>query len=278
MSLLPFFTARRHDPHGFRHAVALEGGTCIRLGAIALAAIALVSCSAPRVTRNSTATLAWGTARQLVLVTTPDWNASQGTLRTYARDADGWHEVGTARPIVIGRAGSAWGLGLHPAQPGQQKREGDGRSPAGVFRIGSAFGYASSETTALPYAALSVDDYCVDVSGSPFYNRIVDASKAGPAAVAGSTEPMRRDLHDNGDQAYKVGFVIENNPDGVAGGGSCIFAHLWKTPETGTAGCTAMTETTMRGLLGWLRPDQNPVFVLLPRNEYQRLRVTWQLP
>jgi L,D-peptidoglycan transpeptidase YkuD (ErfK/YbiS/YcfS/YnhG family) len=238
----------------------------------------LISCSTRHVERGPTASLPWAEARQLVLVTTPDWNASQGALRTYARDADGWHAVGATTPIVIGRAGAAWGLGLHPAQPGRQKHEGDGRSPAGIFTIGSAFGYASSEPTALPYDALGVEEYCVDVSGSPLYNRIVDASKAGSAAVAGSTEPMRRDLHENGDQAYKVGFVIEHNPRGVAGAGSCIFAHLWKTPQTATDGCTAMTESAMRDLLGWLRPDENPVFVLLPQNEYQHLRDAWRLP
>ena len=62
--------------------------------------------------------------------------------------------VGEPTPVTIGRAGSAWGLGLHPAQRGPQKREGDGRAPAGVFRIGTAFGYADRPTTALPYDAM----------------------------------------------------------------------------------------------------------------------------
>jgi len=262
-----------------RHSSARELGLRTRLGAIAWAAVALMSCSMQRVERTPlSSALPWSEARQLVLVTTPDWNASQGTLRTFARDGDRWHAVGAATPIVIGRTGAAWGLGLHPAQPGLQKQEGDGRSPAGVFTIGTAFGYAASEPTALPYEALGVDEYCVDVAGSPFYNRIIDAAKAGNAAVAGSTEPMRRDLHENGDEAYKIGFVIEHNPRGVAGAGSCIFAHLWKTPQTATAGCTAMTEAAMRDLLGWLKADAHPVFVLLPQVEYQRLRAPWQLP
>jgi L,D-peptidoglycan transpeptidase YkuD (ErfK/YbiS/YcfS/YnhG family) len=261
------------------HSSARELGLRIRLGAIACAAVALISCSTQRVERAPLSkALPWAEARQLVLVTTPDWNATQGTLRTFVRDGDRWHAAGAATPIVIGRAGAAWGLGLHPPQPGLQKREGDGRSPAGVFTVGTAFGYAASEPTALPYEALGVDEYCVDVASSPFYNRIVDAGKAGKAAVAGSTEPMRRDLHENGDEAYKIGFVIEHNPRGVAGAGSCIFAHLWKTPQTATAGCTAMTEAAMRELLGWLEADAHPVFVLLPQVEYRRLRAPWQLP
>lgn len=163
----------------------------------------------------------------MVVVTTAGWNATNGTLRTYARAGRGWQEVGAATRVTIGRSGSAWGLGLHPAQSnGPSKREGDGRAPAGVFRIGTAFGYAESAATALPYAAMRESSYCMDVVASPLYNRIVDAGQVGQAAVAGSTEPMRLDLHNKGDQRYKVGFVIEHNPDGKPGAGSCIFAHL----------------------------------------------------
>jgi L,D-peptidoglycan transpeptidase YkuD (ErfK/YbiS/YcfS/YnhG family) len=129
-----------------------------------------------------------------------------------------------------------------------------------------------------PYAALGADDYCIDVDGSPLYNRIVHASKVGSAAVEGSTEPMRRDLHSGGDQAYKLGFVIEHNPRGMAHAGSCIFAHLWKSPDSSTAGCTAMAEPVMQSLVAWLRPEDHPVFVLLPIAEYKRLKVEWELP
>ena len=213
-----------------------------------------------------------------MLVVTPDWDANRGIMRTYTRDAGDWLQAGETTPVVIGRAGAAWGLGLNPPQPGPVKKEGDGRSPAGVFAIGSAFGYAESASTGLPYLALSAQDYCVDVSGSPLYNRIVDTRVVGDSAVAGSTEPMRRDLLAGGDQAYKVGFVIEHNPQGVTGAGSCIFAHLWKSADSTTAGCTAMPEPSMRTLLTTLKVSAHPVFVLLPRAEYERLREAWQLP
>jgi len=34
----------------------------------------------------------------------------------------------------------------------------------------------------------------------------------------------------------------------------------------------------MQALVAWLRPEDHPVFVLLPQNEYRRLRVAWDLP
>ncbi|WP_058835061.1 L,D-transpeptidase family protein [Luteimonas abyssi] len=218
-------------------------------------------------------------AYQLILVTTPDWDAPAGTLRSYERLADGgWREVDDAADVTVGRSGTAWGRGLHPQQPGDAKREGDGRAPAGAFPIGIAFGYPDQVRTALDYHAMQASDYCVDVSGSPLYNRIVDTRDVGEDAVVGSTEPMRRDIHRDGDERYRLGFVIEHNADGTPDAGSCIFAHLWQASDVPTAGCTAMAPSRMQALLGWLDPQLKPVFVLLPQAEYSRLRDAWDLP
>lgn len=216
---------------------------------------------------------------QLVVVTTDGWDATQGTLQAFERTAQGWQPHGAAFDVAVGRSGSAWGEGLHPTQSGTpQKREGDGRSPAGIFAIGPAFGYAPRLTSGLPYQPMRDTSYCMDVPDSAYYNRIVDADVVGAEAVAGSTEPMRLDLHNKGDRRYREGFVIEHNPKATPGGGSCIFAHLWRTPGEATAGCTAMEPARMTKLLAWLNASAQPRFVLLPRAEYQRLQADWQLP
>ncbi len=218
-------------------------------------------------------------ARQLVVVTSADWDASHGRLQAFIRDAGGWQPYGEAFDVALGRSGSAWGLGLHPAQEhGPQKREGDGRSPAGVFTIGEAFGYAPQLDTTMAYRPMQQSSYCIDVADSPLYNRIVDADQVGAEAVEGSTEPMRLDLHNNGDHRYREGFVIEHNPRAVPGQGSCIFAHLWRSAGEATAGCTAMEPAHMHELLTWLRPQAQPLFVLLPQAEYRRLQAQWALP
>lgn len=222
---------------------------------------------------------AWSVSRQMIVVTTDGWDVDHGTLRAWVRDGKRWKAVGPATDVTIGRHGSAWGIGLSPPQhDGPVKKEGDGRSPAGVFRIGEAFGYAETNPTAMSYRGLSASDYCVDVDSSTYYNQLVDEKKVGEKAIAGATEPMRRDLHFNGDHAYRIGFVIEHNANGEKGKGSCIFAHLWKSPTSPTAGCTAMTDDAMERLLAWLDPSKKPVFVLLPKAEYARLRDAWNLP
>jgi L,D-peptidoglycan transpeptidase YkuD (ErfK/YbiS/YcfS/YnhG family) len=224
----------------------------------------------------------WSQSRQMVVVTTAGWDATQGELRRFEREDGGaWRATGVAMPVVIGRTGAAWGTGLHDVPAGDGgpvKHEGDGRSPAGVFAIGEAFGYASTADTGLTYEALDANDWCVDVDGSPYYNQIVDSTDVGAGAVKDSTEPMRRDLHAGGDQRYRLGFVIANNPRNARGGGSCIFGHLWKSPDSTTAGCTAMAPESMDALLHWLDAGKRPVFVLLPDAEYARLRAAWKLP
>src|SRR5437879_11698282 len=86
---------------------------------------------------------------QLLVVTTPDWNSVQGRLERWERipGTKSWRVVGDAIPIVVGKNGMAWGSGMILPDGVQQsgdpiKREGDGRSPAGVFSLGTAFGYA----------------------------------------------------------------------------------------------------------------------------------------
>ena len=149
-----------------------------------------------------------------------------------------------------------WGLGLHrPLQPGPVKREGDGRAPAGVFAIGKAFGYAASAATALPYAAMDAPTTASMSAGRRCTTASSTRKVVGAVPSPGSTEPMRRDLHADGDQRYRLGFVIEHNAAGRPAAGSCIFAHLWKSPDDATAGCTAMDDAVMTRLLSWLRPD-----------------------
>lgn len=217
---------------------------------------------------------------QVVFVVTPDWSATRGTLAAFDRAADGtWRQHGASHAVHVGRAGCGWGRGLHPDPgTGPRKREGDGRSPAGVFAIGPAFGAAATCDTGLEYRPLSIDDWCIDVADSPHYNRIVSARDVGAAAVAGSTEPMRRDLHLAGDRAYDLGFVIGHNPDREPGAGSCIFAHLVGDPPGPTAGCTAMTAAQLGALVRWLRADRQPRFVLLPAAEAAARAAAWGLP
>ena len=247
--------------------------------ALPLLVASLAACAHAPAPRQAAAP--WEGAGQLVLVTTADWDATGGELRRYERVGKGWKQVGDAAPIMVGRTGTAWGIGLNATHPdaGPVKHEGDGKAPAGVFAIGTAFGYAGDAATGLEYNGMGYNDWCIDVPESPMYNRIVDRSLAKAPGLDKSSEPMRLDLHAKGDQRYREGFVIQHNANGaVANGGSCIFAHLWGKPGQATAGCTAMAPETMQPLLAWLDRTRKPVFVLLPQAQYAALKRDWNLP
>ena len=220
-------------------------------------------------------------ARQLVLVTAPDWTSTRATLRRFERAdaASAWTEHGAAYPVTLGRSGLGWGLGLHPAPASEPiKREGDGRAPAGVFRLTRLFGYAGSDsalarTAKLPYLPVDSDTLCIDDPASRHYNRIVERSRAG-APDWSSHEDMRRR-----DDQYVLGVVVAHNSDPPEPGrGSCIFMHVWRAPGAPTAGCTASSLDDMRARAAWLDASRQPLLVQLPDGEYPRRRVAWGLP
>lgn len=216
---------------------------------------------------------------QAVVVTTSGWASPRATLRRYERRAPGeaWRAVGEAIPVMVGRNGMAWGTGLHviPSGSGAPKREGDGKAPAGVFRLDYAFGYAPAEEAGwirMPYRQSTESSQCVDDTRSRHYNTVLDVRNAVVDWM--SYERMRRD-----DGLYELGVFVRHNGDPVvAGRGSCIFLHVWETPETATSGCTAMERYRLEEILRWLDPAASPVLVQMPQAEYERLRTPWDLP
>ncbi len=217
--------------------------------------------------------------RQLVVATTADWDTTAATVALWQRTAGGpWAAVGDPWPAVVGRAGVAWGRGVHgdrppPGHDGPRKREGDGKSPAGLFTIGPAFGYTPAPPTGarLPYTMATATWRCVDDPGSRHYNRLLDEATVTPDWS--SREELRRD-----DELYRWVVELGHNPDRAPGAGSCIFLHVWGGADSSTAGCTAMDEAVLAGLLERLDPAARPMFVLLPAREYAALRAAWGLP
>ena len=171
----------------------------------------------------------------------------------------------------------AAGGGLPPGGPVPEKREGDGRSPAGVFPITALFGDSAAAKEMAPVATLpwfqaTPDLKCVDDPASRYYNRIVDQSVVTPDWH--SCEDMLRQ-----DGRYEIGAVVGYNCDPVVpGAGSCIFLHVWEAPGVPTAGCTAMAREDMLALARWLDGALSPVLVQLPRAVYESVRSDWGLP
>lgn len=223
-----------------------------------------------------------GSSLQLILVVTADWDSVPGVMRRFERDGvrEPWRRIGSEVPVVVGAAGLGWGNGLHgigsPGQPGPVKHEGDNRSPAGVFRLTSTFGYVPRDSVAwiqMPYTQATDAYKCVDDSASVHYNQML-LRDPHSAVDWHSAEDMHRP-----DSLYRFGVVVEHNANGrEVGGGSCIFLHIWPGPAGNTAGCTAFASDAMMELLAWLKPDALPILVQLPQSMYNQLRSAWALP
>ncbi len=205
---------------------------------------------------------------QLLIVLTKDWQAFQGQIQRMERDTDeDWKEVGEAWKIVVGRNGLAWGKGLHSIEEEQafQKKEGDGKSPAGVFALAEAFGFAptaEAEWVKLPYVRITEKWECVDDADSRYYNHVVANDKVDRVDWDSSEKMLAVG------EEYRWGIVVKHNMKPVqAGCGSCIFIHIWKDAETGTSGCTAMKRENMEALLRWIDAEKKPLLIQLPESE-----------
>lgn len=216
--------------------------------------------------------------RQCVLGIAPDWNSSRVEIRVFEKQGREWSQTLGPWSGRLGKKGIAWGLGLHPVPPGvAMKREGDLRAPAGVFPIGGAYGYADAikKNPSLPYLQITPRDLWVEDPVSPDYNRHVRLD-AEPATAWEKKQQMKQ-----GDHAHSLKLFIAHNPapGAVPGAGSSIFFHIWRTAGAKpSAGCTTLSEPNLRDLIAAIDPAKNPLYVLLPEEEYRRVAREWKLP
>lgn len=210
------------------------------------------------------------------MVTSNSWSSTTGSLQRYERDGKTWKKAGPPIPVSLGKTGMAWGKGPNDTgNEGLQKREGDGRAPAGIFQLGPAFGYAPQPPAGctLPYRAVTDRDYFVDDPASPDYNRWVTIPPAEP------NEPEKRwtsfERMKRPDHLYELGIVIQYNDNPVVPGkGSAVFMHIWREAGAPTAGCTAMTRGNLLELLRWLKPAKHPVLIQAPADELRHVAST----
>ncbi len=217
--------------------------------------------------------------RQLIVVTSDDWNAVTARLQRFERsnDASGWRALGPAIDVVVGRGGMGWGIGLHGTHSvhGPVKREGDGRAPAGVFFLNTIFGYAKASEAGIatfPYREVTPSTQAIEDEQSKYYNRLVDSAQIDDRDWHGSEIMLRPD------NLYRWGVVVEHNWKAFRGGGSCIFMHIWRGPQHGTAGCTAMPPDDMEDIVRWLDWQKHPLLVQLPAQTYDMMKDRWGLP
>jgi L,D-peptidoglycan transpeptidase YkuD (ErfK/YbiS/YcfS/YnhG family) len=154
-------------------------------------------------------------------------NRSQGFL------AVGPHRI----PVALGRGGIR-----------ANKREGDGGTPRGEFRLLRLWWRADRHArprTRLPIRRITHDVAWSEDPGDRRYNR-----------------PFRRAGGDRGDRLARddnlYDFIIEidhNTRPRVAGRGSAVFVHVARPAFAPTAGCVALALPRLRWLLAQVGPN-----------------------
>lgn len=218
--------------------------------------------------------------RQLILVLTDSTTSTKGELVYFERSSGNsvWVKVSNIIPVVIGRTGLGWGRGLNDIDSSKLpiKTEGDGRSPAGIFKLSAAFGYASPDQMKglkIPYLPITEMVECIDDIKSEYYNQIVNRNEIKDVDWQSSEKMFFADIW------YEQGLVVDHNTNPTTNGaGSCIFLHNWSQPDETTAGCTEMEPTNLKKIIYWLDSAANPVLVQLTKQLYEDYQIPWELP
>jgi L,D-peptidoglycan transpeptidase YkuD (ErfK/YbiS/YcfS/YnhG family) len=184
-----------------------------------------------------------GSAQQVITVATDGYGTSYATLTAFERDGNGWRQVFGPWSAYVGRNGVA---------PYGDKREGDGRTPSGVYGFDFMFGIYGDPGTHYPYRAVTgANIVWDDDSNSANYNRWIDTNTASAGV---NPEPMYNS------PSYDYGAVIAYNTARTPGLGSAIFLHV--SHGSSTAGCVALPTDELLSLLRWLDPARAPVIAI----------------
>lgn len=190
-----------------------------------------------------------GGSSQVLLVVGEESSGFTAMMYVLEKRNNTWRNAFPPLPALIGGKGFA---------PPGEKKEGDVKTPSGVFALKRAFGYAAKINTRLSYRQAGANDIWVDDIASPDYNHWVRKGETS----ATSFENMK--LHDD---RYKYGIVVEYNTDPVVkGAGSAIFIHIRHGENMPTLGCVALSESDILKVLGWLDPKRKPLAILGTKN------------
>ena len=144
-------------------------------------------------------------------------------------DSGEWNEIISCN-AYIGKKG--WG----------KTREGDMKTPAGVYTFTMAFGILENPGCPMGYTKVDDSHYWVGDSNSERYNQFVSTRDYDDFNHKDSEHIIDYKL------AYKYCLNISYNLDGVANKGSAIFLHC-QTKNKFTGGCVAIPESDMREVL-----------------------------
>ena len=156
----------------------------------------------------------------------------------HEKDEDGEWRMILSTPGYIGKNG----LG--------KEREGDGKTPVGVFCFNRAFGIAEDPGCAIPYVQADEKTYWSgDQRRGMRYNELVSLEDC-PRLNRAASERIVDCVYE-----YQYCLNISYNDAGTPGAGSAIFLHCLGSRKPYTGGCVAIPMEQMLFVMQHVRPD-----------------------
>ena len=193
-------------------------------------------------------------ASQLITVEAANARTTHASLRIWRRSGGCWVAAGGPYAARLGWNGLS-----------ADRREGDGTTPAGTFRIHpTMYGNEPNPGVRFRYRRVRCGDWWNEDPSSPTYNTFqhVPCGARPPFRVVSRGMWQER-------RAYPYLAVIEFNMRPVVPGrGSGIFLHA----ATGgsTNGCVSIAKANLRRVLRWLRPAATPHIAVGTRTQLRR--------
>jgi L,D-peptidoglycan transpeptidase YkuD (ErfK/YbiS/YcfS/YnhG family) len=177
-------------------------------------------------------------AAQLVTVQAATTQTTFATVQLWRRSGRCWRRVAGPWSARVGANGLS-----------SSKREGDGTTPTGTYRLGGTlYGIAPNPGVRLRYHRLACGDWWDADPASPTYNTFQHVACGATPPFGGQSEALWR----ISPQYRHFAEIRYNAQPAVPGRGSAIFLHV--SAGRPTAGCVSLPEPRLVRVLRWLRP------------------------
>jgi len=188
-------------------------------------------------------------SEQVILIKAIDNNTFYSTLSYYEKINNVWTNIIKETPSTIGKYGI------------DKTKEGDLKSPTGIFSLGSAFGFGPKLNTKYPFLTLDNSLYWVDDNNSIYYNQLVHYIDGNKKEFKSAEQMAKFDV-------YKYGIFIDYNLERKSDLGSAIFMHIFRSEDSPTGGCIATDEENLKLIISRLDVHKNPLIIIGDDEDY----------
>lgn len=176
---------------------------------------------------------------KIIIVTANSSSSSTGTLRYFKKSSGTWKEV-ICTAAQLGKNGI------------NKTKEGDKKTPTGLYHFTKLLGIASSPGTQMSYTKINKSMYWC--GSKKYYNQFIDESK------------QTHNCNHNNDEhlidyttCYQYVAALDYNSSCIYNKGSAIFLHC--NGNSGyTAGCIAISKSYMKQIIKEI--DENTVIII----------------